>query len=110
MLSLVGKNTEPSDSAAWKIDINLQAWRQQQAREQRETALSWLDAAISVVCGSDGEKHPAKLRRRYSVKASVGTRVARESFGVPHAQTVSHFRVITFQGSGHVRGLQNEAL
>lgn len=61
MLSLAGGETESSGSAPWKFDADLKTWRDEQAREQRQIARHRLDAAISDLCGSDGEEHLGKL-------------------------------------------------
>src|SRR5437764_6737864 len=71
MLSLVGAEIESSGSAFRKTKGTTQARREQQAREQRETASSWLDPAISHIRRSDGKKHPIQLCRGYSGKASL---------------------------------------
>jgi len=61
MLSLAGQEIESADSAAWKIDIDFQTRRQQQACEQFETAAPRLGAAIPIIRGSDGEKYFTQL-------------------------------------------------
>jgi hypothetical protein len=65
MLSVVGGETESSGSVAWKVDVDFQTWRDQQACEQCQIAWHRLDAAIPVICRRDGEKHSAKIRRGY---------------------------------------------
>src|SRR2546428_13111257 len=71
MLSLVGGEIESSGSAFRKTKGTTQARREQQAREQGETASSWLDPAISHIRRRDGKKHPTQLCRAYSGKASL---------------------------------------
>jgi hypothetical protein len=71
MLSVVGGETESSRSVAWKVDVDVQTWREQQAYEQCQIARHRLEAAISVICGSDGEEHSAKLRRVYFESISL---------------------------------------
>ena len=71
MLSLVGGETESSGSVVWKVDIDVQTWREQQACDQRQIARHRLETAIPIIRGSDGEKHSAKRRRAYSESISL---------------------------------------
>ncbi len=61
MLPLVGEEIESANSANREIDVNLEAWREQQACQQRKTAPPRMDPAVCHVRGSNGKKHPAQL-------------------------------------------------
>jgi len=62
MLPMVGVEVESSDSTDGKIDIGVQARRQQQTCEQYKAASSRLDSTLSHVRRSDGEKHSANTQ------------------------------------------------
>jgi hypothetical protein len=61
MLPLVGEEITSANRPDWKIDIDFEAWRKQQACQQRETPSPWLVPAVSHVCRGNGKKHPAQL-------------------------------------------------
>ena len=61
MLPLVGEEIESANSANRKIDVNLEAWREQQACQQRETAPPRMDPTVCHVRSSNGKKYSAQL-------------------------------------------------
>ena len=61
MLPLVGEEIESANSADRKIDVNLEAWREQQACQQRETAPPRMDPTVCHVRSSNGKKYSAQL-------------------------------------------------
>src|SRR5437868_9206287 len=64
MLSVAGCDVKSIVAANWKIDIDAKTWRQQQTRQQRETARDWLGAALSQLCRRHGEQRPPEFRPR----------------------------------------------
>src|SRR5205823_13157586 len=72
MLSLAGHKIGSARSGGrkihCKIGIETEARRQRQARQQRETASDWLDAALSKLRRRDGKKRPPDVRSRGRIK------------------------------------------
>src|SRR5947207_6464974 len=76
MLSLAGHKIGSARSGGrkihCKIGIETEARRQRQARQQRETASDWLDAALSKLRRRDGKKRPPDVRSRGRIKRIRG--------------------------------------
>src|SRR6266576_2428054 len=72
MLSLAGHKIGSARSGGrkihCKISIETEARRQRQARQQRETASDWLDAALSKLRRRNGKKRPPGVRSRGRIK------------------------------------------
>src|SRR5438477_13076975 len=76
MLSLAGHKIGSARSGGrkihCKIGIETEARRQRQARQQRETASDWLDAALSKFRRRDGKKRLLDVGSRGRIKRHSG--------------------------------------
>src|SRR2546428_10035112 len=76
MLSLAGGEIESFDFArgkiSWKIDIEAETGREQQARQQRKVAGNRVDTALSEFCRRDGKERSATSLSRGSVNFNRG--------------------------------------